>query len=149
MTLAHDEEINNGNLTVTSGTLDLSSFRMDRVSNGGTLTVADGAFLKIGGTNTFPVRFVTHLLGPTSTVEYYGTTQVVTPELYGHLILSDGSTKRCKLLLTEQPHFLWHRVSLPGRIYICKRKLHAQRKHYFHLNAYSQSLEATSAIVVS
>jgi hypothetical protein len=35
-TLTNNQDINNGNLTVTSGTLDLSSFRMDRVSNGGT-----------------------------------------------------------------------------------------------------------------
>jgi len=105
-TLTNNQDINNGNLTVTSGTLDLSSFRMDRVSNGGTLTVANGAFLQIGGTNSFPVRYVTHTLGPTSTVEYNGTTQIVTSELYGHLILSGSSTKTMpNLLLTTQGNF--------------------------------------------
>ncbi|PYS68403.1 MAG: hypothetical protein DMF69_20325, partial [Acidobacteria bacterium] len=104
LTLAHEQEINNGNLTVTSGTLDLSSFTMHRVSNGGVLTVADEAFLKIGGTNTFPVRYLNHLLRATSTVEYYGTTQVVTSELYGHLILSGSGNKTMQTALPLITH---------------------------------------------
>ncbi len=105
LTLANTQETNNGNLTVTSGTLDLSSFRIDRVSKGGTLTVDNGAFLKLGGTNTFPVRYLNHLLGPTSTVEYSGTTQVVTGESYGHLILSGISAKTLPTLLVTRGNF--------------------------------------------
>ncbi len=107
VTLAQNEDINNGNLTVASGTLDLSSFLMHRVSNGGTLTVANGAFLKLGGTNTFPVNYLNHLLRPTSTVEYYGTTQEVTGELYGHLILSGSGNKTMQTfpLLVTQGNF--------------------------------------------
>src|SRR5262249_44335727 len=64
-----------------------------RSGAGGTLTVSNGAFLKIGGTNTFPSNYSTHTLGATSTVEYEGTNQTVTNESYGHLTLSGSGTK--------------------------------------------------------
>src|SRR6266540_1467025 len=82
-----------GNLNVAGGTLDLSSFTANRGTNvlGGTITVADGATLKIGGTNTFPARYQTHLLAQTSTVEYSGTSQTVSLEAYGNLTLSSSS----------------------------------------------------------
>lgn len=92
-TLAHAETLTGGNLTVSAGTLDLSSFTINRSASGGTLTVSNGAFLKIGGTNTFPTNYATHTLGATGTVEYNGTNQTVTVESYGHLTLSGSGTK--------------------------------------------------------
>src|SRR6185369_14117125 len=41
-----------GNLAVLGGTFDLQSLTANRASAGGTLSVSDGATLKIGGTNT-------------------------------------------------------------------------------------------------
>jgi hypothetical protein len=81
------------NLTVLAGIFDLSTFTANRASPGGTLTVSNGAALKIGGTNSFPSNYNTHTLGAASTVEYNGTNQTVTNESYGHLSLSNGGTK--------------------------------------------------------
>lgn len=81
------------NLTITAGTFDLSSFTADRTAAGGTLTVSNGAILRIGGTNTFPANYSTDALGTTSTVEYYGSTQTVGAQAYGNLILSGSGTK--------------------------------------------------------
>jgi hypothetical protein len=92
-TLARAETVTGGNLTVSAGTLDLSSFTINRSASGGTLTVSNGAILKIGGTNSFPTNYATHSLGATSTVEYNGTAQTVTAESYGHLTLSGSGTK--------------------------------------------------------
>jgi CSLREA domain-containing protein len=84
-------------LTVTAGTLDLSTFTANRVSAGGTLTVSSGATLKIGGTNTLPANYSTHSIGATSTIEYSGTTQSVavlnSAQNYGHLTISGSGTK--------------------------------------------------------
>jgi len=93
VTLAQNESTKNGNVNVMSGTFDLSTFTLDGVAKTDTITVADGATLRIGGTNSFPPNYLTHSLGATSTVEYYGTNQVVTAEAYGHLILSGSGTK--------------------------------------------------------
>ena len=82
-----------GNLTVTAGVFDLVDKTANRSVAGGTLTVANGATLKIGGTNPFPTNYTTHILGTTSTVEYSGTTQAVSAETYGHLTLSGTGTK--------------------------------------------------------
>ncbi len=82
-----------GDLTVSAGTLDLSTYTANRSTAGGTLTVANGATLKIGGTNGFPLNYSTHTLGSTSTVEYSGTNQTVSNESYGHLTLSGSGTK--------------------------------------------------------
>ncbi len=82
-----------GNLTITSGILDLSSYTANRTASGGTISVAAGATLKIGGTNTFPTNYSTKTLNATSTVEYSGTTQTVAGLTYGHLVLSGGGAK--------------------------------------------------------
>src|SRR6266576_3332152 len=56
-----------GNIIVVAGTLDLSSFSADRATGGGgTITVANGATMKIGGTHTFPANYGTHSLGTSS-----------------------------------------------------------------------------------
>lgn len=82
-----------GNLTVTAGTFDLSTFTINRSGAGGTLTVSNGATLKIGGTNTFPSNYTTHTLGVSGTVEYSGTAQAVSAESYGNLTFSGSGAK--------------------------------------------------------
>jgi hypothetical protein len=52
-------------LTVSAGTLDLSTYSANRESAGGTLTVADGATLRIGGTGSFPANYSSHTIGST------------------------------------------------------------------------------------
>jgi hypothetical protein len=84
-----------GTLTITSGTLDLLAFTMNRTlggGGGGALSISDGAKLKIGGTNTMPTNF-TYALAPLSTVEYAGTNQLVTATTYGDLIAGGSGTK--------------------------------------------------------
>ncbi len=78
-------------LNINSGTLDLGTFTANRTTAGGNLTIASGASLKIGGTNTFPTNYSTSTLSNTSTVEYYGGNQTVADESYGNLILSSSS----------------------------------------------------------
>ena len=80
-------------LTVSTGTLNLSTFTANRATAGGTLTVADGATLMIGGTNSFPTNYSTRTLGVTSTVNYSGTAQAVGAQNYGHLTLSNSGLK--------------------------------------------------------
>ena len=85
-----------GNLSVNSGTLDLGAFTANRTAAGGTITVANGATLMIGGTNSFPTNYTTHTIGATSTVVYNGTNQSVAAEAapgYGYLTLSGSGTK--------------------------------------------------------
>jgi trimeric autotransporter adhesin len=81
------------NLTVSAGAFDLGSFTANRASNGGTVTVANSAALKIGGTNTFPTNYLNRVLGASSTVEYEGSAQNVSALAYGNLTTSGSSTK--------------------------------------------------------
>lgn len=89
-----------GNIVVLSGTLDLSTYTANRGTTiaGGALTVANNATLRIGGTNSFPLNYSTVALSLTSTVEYYGSTQVVGQQTYGNLTLSSGSGASVKTL---------------------------------------------------
>jgi CSLREA domain-containing protein len=87
-----------GNLTLTNGIFDLSSFSANRSgAPGGTLTVSNGTTLKIGGTNTLPSNFTTHVIGATSTIEYSGTNQSVatlnSSQKYGNLVTSGSGIK--------------------------------------------------------
>src|SRR5262249_37047234 len=95
-----------GNIIVAAGTLDLSSFSADRATGGGTtaggtISVANGATLKNGGTRTFPANYQTHTLGASSTVEYSGVNQTVTREAYGNLTLSSSSGSATKTMPTS------------------------------------------------
>jgi autotransporter-associated beta strand protein len=96
VTLAADRTLT-GNLSVHGGTLDLSLYTLNRVTSGGMLLVANGAALKIGGTNTLPTNYATVATGATSTTEYYGEAQVVSllpsSSKYGHLTLSGSGVK--------------------------------------------------------
>lgn len=82
-----------GNIYVASGTLDLSTFTANRgvTVTGGTVTVLNGATLRIGGTNTFPTNYATRSLSLTSTVEYAGMSQTVAATTYGNLTLSSSA----------------------------------------------------------
>lgn len=87
-----------GNLTVLNGaTLDLLENTANRNNIGGTLTIASGGKLKIGGGGTIPANFSTHDVGSTSTVEYAGVAQTVatlnSSQNYGHLIISGTGLK--------------------------------------------------------
>lgn len=79
-------------LLIEGGTLDLQTFTANRNSSGGSLTMAAGTTLKIGGTNTFPSNYSSILLATTSTVEYKGANQTVQALSYGNLILSATGT---------------------------------------------------------
>ncbi len=96
-TLSGNTTIQN-DLLINGGTLDVSTFSADRNSAGGSLVIAGGASLKIGGTNTFPADYTSHTLATTSTVEYYGANQTVTSEAYGNLTLSSSSGSVVKTL---------------------------------------------------
>ncbi|MDP2691063.1 MAG: hypothetical protein Q8O95_01500 [bacterium] len=84
-----------GDLLISAGTFDQATFTTDRTAPGGTLTIANGATLKIGGTNTLPSNYSTHSFGATSTVEYGGTTTTVaTPnssQAYANLVISGSA----------------------------------------------------------
>jgi len=91
---------NSGNIRVDGGVFDLAGFTASRGTTvvGGTLSVANGATLKIGGANSFPANYQTHSLGVSSTVEYSGSNQTVTLESYGNLTLSTSSGAVTKTL---------------------------------------------------
>jgi hypothetical protein len=90
-------EVVRGDLTISAGTFDLGSFTINRSAAGGTLTIANGAGLNIGGTNTIPSNYSTHVIGATSTVNYSGSNQSVSvlnsSQNYGHLTISGSGTK--------------------------------------------------------
>ena len=82
-----------GNLTISSGVFDIGDFTINNTQPAGTLTISDLATLKIGGSNTLPSGYDTHVIRPTSFVEYYGGNQVVGATTYGNLVLSGIGTK--------------------------------------------------------
>ncbi|MEP6948564.1 MAG: T9SS type A sorting domain-containing protein [Ginsengibacter sp.] len=80
-----------GNLSISTGTFNLAGFTANRASAGGILTISGGATLKIGGTNTYPGNYTTNTLAVSSTVEYSGTNQTVSNQIYGNLKLSSSA----------------------------------------------------------
>ncbi|HLF14942.1 MAG TPA: hypothetical protein VI932_08660, partial [Bacteroidota bacterium] len=82
-----------GNLSVLTGTLDLSTYSANRTAAGGTIAVSGGATLRIGGTNGFPSNYSTVSLNPASTVEYYGSNQTIATAAYGNLTLDGTGSK--------------------------------------------------------
>ncbi len=90
LSLTGDLVLNN-NLTLTSGTLDLSTFTMDRSGPGGILALAAGSSLKIAGAANFPGNYITNTINSASTVEYNGTVaQNVADVDYGNLTFTGG-----------------------------------------------------------
>lgn len=82
----------NRSLTLSSGTLVLSTFTANRSVLGGTLTLGSGTLLTLSGASNFPANFALNNLNASSTTHYNGTVaQSVTGGItYGHLILSNG-----------------------------------------------------------
>jgi hypothetical protein len=80
------------NLTVSAGTLDLSTFTANRTTSGGTLSMSGGT-LSIGGTGGIPSNYTTHTLTGSSTIEYAGSNQTVAVEAYRSLKISGSGTK--------------------------------------------------------
>jgi hypothetical protein len=97
VTLNENKTLSAANLVINSGILDLSTFTINRGTAGGSLSLANGATLRIGGTNSFPSNYSAHSLGATGTVDYAGTNQTVgtlnSSQSYGHLTLSGSGTK--------------------------------------------------------
>ena len=89
----------NGNLTLQTGTFDLSTFTLNRISAGGVLLLSNGTNLYLGGANNFPSNFATNSLGTSSTVLYNGTAvQSVAGVTYGNLSFSNGGVNAKTLL---------------------------------------------------
>ncbi|MEO8770604.1 MAG: fibronectin type III domain-containing protein [Ferruginibacter sp.] len=83
----------NGDLTVTSGTLDVKTFYCDRSVQGGALTLDDSSTFIIGGNNA-PVNFTGGGLSYSSTVIANGTiSQLVYGNDFGNLILRNSGAK--------------------------------------------------------
>jgi fibronectin-binding autotransporter adhesin len=81
----------NGNLTMSNGIFDLTTFSCDRIGLGGTMSMAAGAYLKIGNNNHHPNNFAVYSLDAASTTEYYGSgAQAIMGLSYGNLTLSNG-----------------------------------------------------------
>ncbi len=92
-----------GNINLLAGTLDMVTFTANRGTSiaGGTLTIANGATLRIGGVTSsfFPANFATYALALNSTVEYYaGGTQIVAAHTYGNLLFSSSTGAAVKTL---------------------------------------------------
>lgn len=84
-----------GNLTGTSGTLDIQSFVFNRDVQGGTATLTDAGTLIIGADNA-PTRFANYSLGTNSTVIFNGTgTQnlQLPGVVYGNITFRNSGTK--------------------------------------------------------
>lgn len=96
VTLAQNTSIT-GDLSLTGGTFDMSTFLANRSIFGGQILMADGASLRIGGTNTFPANFQTHVMGCEATVAYTGSNQSIADlnggANYGNLLLAGSGTK--------------------------------------------------------
>lgn len=85
-TLAHD-------LSIQSGTFDLSTFTANRSIAGATFVMSSAGNLIIGGANNFPSNFSSYTLNAASTTTYNGTVaQTVNGITYGNLVFSNGGT---------------------------------------------------------
>jgi len=92
VTLTGDLALQN-ELTLTAGTLDLSTFLANRCNPGGLLFIGPSAVLKIAGSNNFPDNFIANSIDVSSTIEYYGTVaQNIGRATYGNLTFSNGGS---------------------------------------------------------
>jgi hypothetical protein len=82
-----------GDLTILSGTLNLSTYTINRQTVGGRLSMSAPTSLQVGGSNNFPSNYSLNTLDSNSTVLYNGTmAQIIAAITYGHLVLSNGGT---------------------------------------------------------
>jgi len=83
-----------GNLTISSGTLDINTYTINRSASGGTFSMAAGTTLLVGGASNFPSNYSTRTLDAASTVNYDNNgNQTVAQVTYGNLTLSGSGTK--------------------------------------------------------
>lgn len=81
------------NIHLVTGNFDLLTYNVNRATSGGTLSIAGGASLKIGGTNTISTNYSIPIIACAGTVEYYGSNQTIRSFNYGNLILSGSGVK--------------------------------------------------------
>ncbi len=82
-----------GNANINgSSILDLASNELDAFSSTGTITIASGATIKIGGSGDFP-SYSSRSLNAASNVYFNGTSQTVNAITYGNLYLQGSGTK--------------------------------------------------------
>jgi hypothetical protein len=83
----------NGNLTDSTGTLDLGNLTANRSALGGTFRMAANTLLRLSGANNFPTNYSVNSLDDRSTVEYYGTDIQTIPGLitHGNLLINKTS----------------------------------------------------------
>ena len=83
-----------GSVNIMSGSLDLSTFTFNRITVGGSLTMAQATSLSLAGASNFPSNFTSYNFDTNSTVNYNGTTaQTVGGGLsYGNIIFSNGTS---------------------------------------------------------
>ncbi|MDB5196077.1 MAG: hypothetical protein JWP88_447 [Flaviaesturariibacter sp.] len=95
-------------LTITSGTLDAGAFSLLQDATVGainSLTIRDGATLKLGGTNSLPT-FTSYTIDSLSTVDYDGGNQTISATApYGNLTISTTSAKTAAASLTVAKNF--------------------------------------------
>jgi hypothetical protein len=85
----------NGNLTVTSGTLNIKSFNCNRSVQGGTATLADSSTIILSANNP-PANFSNYAVANSSTVIFDGTgaqTLYLPGISLGHLVLRNAGLK--------------------------------------------------------
>ncbi|MBM4166298.1 MAG: hypothetical protein FJ218_05175 [Ignavibacteria bacterium] len=114
LSLLANLQIKSGNVTVSQGTFDLSTFTLNRTAAGGTFTVSNGATLNIGGTNTFPSNYSTITLGSSSTIAYNGGTQTITANSYGNLSLSGTGNKTAGGSFSIAGNFVVNSIAYQG-----------------------------------
>ncbi len=79
-------------INVNTGTLDARNHILTKKAAPGTsLTILNGATMKIGHINSLPL-FDSYTLNPTSTVVYNGSNQTIKSVQYGHLDLQNTAT---------------------------------------------------------
>lgn len=85
----------NGDITVSSGTLNMQTFTANRSVLGGSATLANGGTIIIGANNP-PINFANYSIAPTSTVIFNGTgaQTLQFPDIsFGNLIFRNAGVK--------------------------------------------------------
>lgn len=93
-----------GNLTGTSGTLDIGTFFFNRDVPGGSATITNNGTLIVGANNA-PNKFSSYVLSPASTIKFNGaaTQHLLLPGVvYGHLIFGNVGQKILYTPITVQ-----------------------------------------------
>ncbi|HEY3249889.1 MAG TPA: T9SS type A sorting domain-containing protein [Ignavibacteria bacterium] len=76
-----------GDCNIIQGTLNIGPHILNRTIAGGLISINSNAELMIGGTNSFPANFSIHNIGSKAIVEYNGSDQAISNELFGTLKL--------------------------------------------------------------